>query len=79
MRKSDALWLGLCILVIIALVLFWAWAMTRGRDDRKEAFEAQCKRDGGKIVTSYTANYTVERVACVPVGVNPADVLRGEK
>ena len=79
MRKSDALFLAACPLLIIAVVVFWTWLVMRGRDDRKEVFEAQCRGEGGKLVTSYTANYLVDHVICVPVGLNPSEVLRLEK
>ena len=79
MRKSDALFLGLLIFVAIGVPLFVLWGVTHGRETRKAEFEAQCKGEGGKLVTSYTANYLVDHVICVPVGVNPSEVMRLEK
>jgi len=64
-----------CILTLIVgitllLGLLLSWAVESGRNERSPKIHAECEAKGGKIMITYNSSYSIEKVTCVPAGVN---------
>ena len=72
--KRTFIVLGLLILVAVGGTLIFGFLMSTSikseRNERSPQVHAECEAKGGKIMITYNSSYAIEKVTCVPAGVN---------